>query len=850
MKKIVLMLFAVLPFVLTAAYFTNLPTEITQPDGSVLNLLASGDEFANRLHDSAGFTILQSPADGYYYFATSQNEEPVPSEYRADSCDPQSLGLRPGINISPRKYKARVQEMQSQTRGSRSPSIGTVNNLVVYIRFSDQTQFPDPRSVYDAKFNAEGEDQYSLRNYFHQASYNQLNFVSHHFPVSTDDINLSYQDSHPRAYYMPYNSFTNPDGYMDYQRTEREHTLLANAITAIADQVPDDLNIDADSDGYVDNVCFIIRGPHSAWNNLLWAHRWALYTVDSYINNKLVWDFTFQPENHNDVRTLCHEMFHSVGAPDLYHYDFDGLSPVGCWDIMESGVGHMGMYMKYQYGEWIDNIPEIGPGTYTLQPVTEQYNSVYRIRISNEEYVLLEYRKQDADIFEASLPGSGLLIYRIRPSGEGNSEGPPDEVYVYRPNGSTNVNGSISEAAFSAQTYQTEFNSFTNPASVSHWGSPYNVNIHSILAAGETITFTVGGTGMLPPVISSISPAEGTYLTPGSLTLSATVSAPGNDLDRVEFWVDNQYLGQTDSSPYQIEIPAEYITVGNHDLKVVAHTLAEMSTTKLVRVRVVNPLEQTWFSWLSSQPVWDEYGRGAVPIKAALELDLGDQEYLVRGLAINAEADPWGFPEYPGRINVKINRFAGGAITETTLLDLGYMYHGMQGREEFPVSGYPPISGKIAVIVDLADYQNMVFDTNAPCGHTWLTEPNRPWTDALGRGMIGSAAIEVLLENLIVANGEEQLTSPVLRLSNHPNPFSGETTLSFELKAPGKVQISIYNLRGQKVRDLLETELPGGSQQIAWNGLDNEGSAVASGLYFCRLQAGGKTMQKRMAVVR
>lgn len=851
MKNIVLVLFAVLPFVLFAAYFENLPTEVIQPDGSVLNLLASGDEFANRLHDSAGFTILQDPGDGYYYYAISSEGEPVPSDYRVDFHDPVSLGLRPGVNISPEEYRERVQLLNSQVRGSRSPNTGTVNNLVVYIRFSDQTEFSEPRSVYDAKFNAEGEDQYSLRNYYHQVSYDQLNFVSHHFPACSMDINLSYQDSHPRSYYMPYNGITNPEGYQDYQRTEREHTLLANAIASIAAQVPAVLNIDADNDGYVDNVCFIIRGPHSAWNNLLWAHRWALYTEDSFINNKQVWDFTFQPENHNGVRTLCHEMFHSVGAPDLYHYDFDGLSPAGCWDIMESGGGHMGMYMKYRYGGWIDNIPEIGPGTYTMQPVTEEFNNVYRISVSANEYLVLEFRKQDSDIFEANLPGSGLLIYRIRPTGEGNSDGPPDEVYIYRPDGSTSVNGRISEAAFSAQAYQTEFNQHTNPASVSHYGSPYAVNIHSISTAGETITFTLGSSsGMLPPVISGITPLSGTILNPGSQILSANVSAPGDDLDQVEFWVDNQLLGQTAYQPYQIEIPADLLGVGYHDLKIIATTFNQMSSSKVSRIRIVNPLEQTWFSWLSNQPVWEEFGRGAVPITVALELDLGIEEYLVRKLAINAVADAWGFPESPGLIGVKINRFAAGAITETTLLDLGYLYHAMEGREEFIINSGNPISGKIAVIVNLYDYQNIVFDTNSPCGHSWLTEPNRPWTDALGRGVIGSAAIELLLENLIVDSEDEQIPAPVLQLSNYPNPFSGATTLSFELKSPQKVRMAIYNIRGQKLVDILDENLASGSHRIDWNGMDASGRAVSSGIYFCRLDAGGQVALKRLAVVR
>jgi hypothetical protein len=187
-------------------------------------------------------------------------------------------------------------------------------------------------------------------------------------------------------------------------------------------------------------------------------------------------------------------MFHSVGAPDLYHYTFNGVAPTGCWDIMESGNGHMGMYMKFKYGGWLSSLPIATAGnTYTLNPVSSSTNNVYKIAIpgSNSQFLVLEYRKRGSDIFEAELPGSGLLIYRIHSNYEGNADGPPDEVYIYRPNGSSTVNGQIFEAAFSADAYRTEFNAYTNPRSFLSNGNPFQININSIGFAGETISFTL-----------------------------------------------------------------------------------------------------------------------------------------------------------------------------------------------------------------------------------------------------------------------------------------------------------------------------------------------------------------------
>lgn len=852
MKSILIIGLCIFSWLLYSANFENLPTSVTQPDGSVLELFASGDEYANRLHDADGFSVIQSETDGYYYFAILQGDEPIASHYRADATDPHSLGLPRGVNISPALYQARVQAMNSHSRsGNRAPNTGTVNNLNVFIRFSDQTEFAESRGSYDAKFNAVGAEAFSMRNYFHQVSYDQLDYVTHHYPQCAPDVNLSYQDSHPRAYYMPYNAITNPEGYRDWQRTDREHALLANALNAISSQVPASLNIDADNDGYVDNVCFIIRGPHAAWAELLWAHRWALYTQDVYINGKMVWDFTFQPENQNSVRTLCHEMFHSVGAPDLYHYTYNGITPAGCWDIMESGNGHMGMYMKAKYGGWIDPIPTITAGTHYLSPVTSEFNSAYRVPLSASEYLVLEYRQQGSDVFEQGLPGSGLLIYRINDSLDGNAQGPPDEVYIYRPNGSVDVNGLIADAAFSQGNHRTEFNAFSNPSSFVTGGALGYVNIHSIGSAGETISFVLSDVSApVPPVISDLQPSNGAILTGSDLIVQAEISAPNSSIQSVDFRFDGILLGTVYAPPYQLSIPTDFLSVGHHEIIVTATNIDQLSSSAASGIRIVNPLQQTWFSWITDEPVWGEYGRGAVPIKVAIELDLGTQEYVVKHLAFSAIADTWGLPQEPGLVNVKINRYANNAITEQTLLSLGDFIHPMDGRCEYIISNDTVISGQIAVILDMFEYQKIVFDTSAPCGKSWLTEPNRPWTDALGRGILGAAAIELILQAPNVQASDELNPAVISTLRNYPNPFSGSTNIEFSLKSPQDIRFSVYNLRGQLVHEELCSGLSAGAHALDWNGTDHSGRALANGIYLYRLQAAKHTRTGRLVLLK
>jgi len=496
-----LMVFVFMFSILQGAYFEFQPATIEQPDGEVVECFVSGDEFFNWLHDAEGYTIIVGD-DGFYYYGTTRGEVVVPTEYRVNQVDPSEVALSPWAKISERLYQERRARFMApmERNDVRAPHTGTMNNLVVYIRFSDDSEFTIPRSTYDARFNTPGST--SLRHYFQEVSYYQLDILSHHYPICDLTTNLSYQDGFPRNYYQPYHAVNNTNGYSgDTQRRLREHMLLQNAVNYIESQVPTNMVIDADNDGYVDNVSFIIRGNSGAWADLLWAHRWVLYSYDVYIHGSQVWDYTFQPENQGTVSTLSHEMFHALGAPDLYRYNYNGV-PVGPWDLMASGFVHMGAWMKYKYaqGNWISEIPEISSsGTYTLNPLADPINNSFRIEspYSNNEFFVVEYRKQQGS-YESSLPGSGLLVYRINLNLDGNAQGPPDEVYIYRHNGTPTSDGSINFAAYNSQNGRTEINDYnTNPTSFLGNGSAGGLHIYDVGMAGDTITFSINMVGDL-----------------------------------------------------------------------------------------------------------------------------------------------------------------------------------------------------------------------------------------------------------------------------------------------------------------------------------------------------------------
>lgn len=466
MKKVLLFAFLCSIFLtVNAAPFRFLETIVIQPDGSQLTLYASGDEFYHWVHDKDGYTILQGE-DGYCYYARKDDSGNLKATtYRADNSLPADAGIRPWSKVSEQVYAEKRDKMlYSPSTRANGPQFsahkGKLNNIVIFISFPDATKFKKKRSVYESRFNSTSSASGSLKDYYQEVSYSNLTIESVFFPeADLDNDSIGYRDFHKRGFYRAYNATTNTDGYRTSdEQTNREHNLLVSAVDAMRSKIeaaftPEE--IDNDGDGLVDNVCFVIQGNSDGWSDLLWAHRWSLYTKNCFIHGKRVLDYVFQPENQVTINTLCHEMFHALGAPDLYHYreDQSKLEPVGAWGLMGSGWTQMGAYMKWKYARqtWIKEIPVISKsGRYSLKPLQSGSNNVcYKVLSNNpNEYYVLEYRKKEGK-YEKNLIRAGLLVYRINTTvSAGNRNGPPDEVYIYRPFGSMTENGRIDEAAF------------------------------------------------------------------------------------------------------------------------------------------------------------------------------------------------------------------------------------------------------------------------------------------------------------------------------------------------------------------------------------------------------------------
>jgi hypothetical protein len=85
---------------------------------------------------------------------------------------------------------------------------------------------------------------------------------------------------------------------------------------------------------------------------------------------------------------------------------------------------------------------------------------------------------------------------------------------------------------------------------------------------------------------------------------------------------------------------------------------------------------------------------------------------------------------------------------------------------------------------------------------------------------------------------------------NYPNPFNLATSISYTLKKEGLVNLTIYNILGQKIRTLIDQVEPAGNYSIQWDSKDEKGRVVAGGVYFYILKAGDFTSSKRMVLLK
>jgi hypothetical protein len=101
-----------------------------------------------------------------------------------------------------------------------------------------------------------------------------------------------------------------------------------------------------------------------------------------------------------------------------------------------------------------------------------------------------------------------------------------------------------------------------------------------------------------------------------------------------------------------------------------------------------------------------------------------------------------------------------------------------------------------------------------------------------------------------IGDGTEAMPTQYALHQNFPNPFNPSTTIKYDLKARTDVTLTIYNVLGQKVRTLVNTNQAAGFKNIVWNGLNDGGEQVSTGIYIYRIEADGFVQSRKMVFMK
>lgn len=169
-------------------------------------------------------------------------------------------------------------------------------------------------------------------------------------------------------------------------------------------------------------------------------------------------------------------------------------------------------------------------------------------------------------------------------------------------------------------------------------------------------------------------------------------------------------------------------------------------------------------------------------------------------------------------------RIAGGAWRESTLI--------AGGPPDLYSGQLPAVAAGVAVEYYLAAVDAGGFATTWPVGGAAAPFA---FTVAPGTSPVGDAPTALAAAWLAPAA---------------PNPFNPQTALRYGLAAAGPARLEIFDARGRRVRTLLDGARAAGDHVAVWDGRDDHGRAAPSGVYFCRLSAGGAVSQQKLQLVR
>ncbi len=153
------------------------------------------------------------------------------------------------------------------------------------------------------------------------------------------------------------------------------------------------------------------------------------------------------------------------------------------------------------------------------------------------------------------------------------------------------------------------------------------------------------------------------------------------------------------------------------------------------------------------------------------------------------------------------------------------------------------------------DHPFMLQDLS-PCVNAGIPDTtglNLPEFDLAGNPRVYGGRIDMgAYENQnVIVGADESLIPKISQLyQNYPNPFNPSTTITYSLKINSKVTLNIYNIKGQKVKQLVSDQLSAGQHSVIWNGTDDNSKPVSSSIYFYKMKTNNHEETKKMILMK
>ncbi len=218
-----------------------------------------------------------------------------------------------------------------------------------------------------------------------------------------------------------------------------------------------------------------------------------------------------------------------------------------------------------------------------------------------------------------------------------------------------------------------------------------------------------------------------------------------------------------------------------------------------------------------------------------LDMLLGDEKGTI-SLFIQSENDPYNFEHSTISLGSEIN---GQWQASPKIIDIdddgkfdlfiGTWSGVIRHLEQIEINSY-----EFEVIED--DFLNVNVGYNSSIDFSCINDD-----DLFDAVLEGNSGFYLFIQDNNSEINETNIISLNTNLSNYPNPFNPTTTISFSIQNNNKIDLSVYNIKGQKIKTLAYDEFSKGDHSIIWNGDDEVGRLVSSGVYLYKLNINSKT---------